>query len=504
MIKQLKILAGPLLGLLVYFLFPEVDASQYISEDFKGTLPQNLAESNIMAKAAGVATWIAVWWILEAVNIYYTALLPVFVFPFLGVMPVTEVAPLYMKEVIFLFVGGFLIAFGLERWNLHKRIALRIILLVGATPARILFGFMLASYLLSMWIMNTATVTLLLPAVLAVVQQIEAFQQSNKSKLATPFLLGLAYASSVGGIATLIGTAPNFVFMDFFNEKYPTLPDIDFANWFMFGLPTSIVLFVVCFLLLRFMYRKSFRSENISIDFCRVAYKKLGKMTYEEKVLSFFFVATVLLWFFRKDLAIGDATLPGWSNLLPEKGFIKESAIAMLVACTLFLFPSKQPGTNLITWNDVKRLPLGIIFLFGGGFALARSFEASGFSNWLASHMEVMGTWPPVLMVLILCLGMTFLTELTSNTASTLLVLPILFSLSQNIDVHPLQLFIPVVLSASCAFMLPVATPPNTIVFGSEKLKIKDMMRAGIWLNLIGVAIITMVAFTLIGWVFGV
>lgn len=498
--QRIKLLAGPLLGLLTYFLLSQA------GQDAK------------ICKTAGAAVFIAFWWITEAVNIYFTALLPIVLFPVLGVLKMETVAPLYMKEIIFLFIGGFLIAFALERWNLHKRIALKIILTVGSTPTRVLLGFMLSSYLLSMWILNTATVTMLLPALLAVIQQIEELKEGDEpTKLGTPLLLGLAYASSIGGIATLIGTAPNMVMQEYVNTEYSaaklaedpsiyTEPvSVEFTSWFAFGFPMSIVLFIACFLVLRFLYRKSFRNEEISLEYCRAEYQKLGKMSYEEKTISVYFLITILLWFFRKDIVIGDFTIPGLDSLpFIQAGYIKESTIAMLTACALFLHPAKAlPKSNIITWDEVKKLPIGILFLFGGGFALAQAIKDSGLSGLLGEQLQGMGDQPIFLIILVLCLAMTFLTELTSNTASTILAMPLIFALGTSVDVHPLMLFVPITISASCAFMLPVATPPNTIAFGSEKLKIKDMMRAGIWLNLIAVAIISVLSYFLLGIFYG-
>lgn len=501
--KLLHILLGPLVGLLVYWIFPEVDARDFIPESYKGTLPSSVLESNIMAKTAAVAVWMAYWWVMEAVKIYFTALLPLILFPLFGIVPMSEVAPLFMKDVVFLFIGGFLLAFGLERWNLHKRIALKLILTAGGTPARILFGFMFASYFLSMWIMNTATVAMLLPAVIAVIDQLNK-ASNEESKLGTPFLLGLAFAASIGGMATLIGTAPNLIFMDFFNSHYPDVQEITFGNWFSFAMPLSFVLFLLAFSVLRLLYRKVFNSETVDMRFCEEEYVSLGKMGYEEKVISVLFVFTVLLWFTMKDVKLGGFILPGWSSLFPEPSYIKESTVAMFAAAVFYLFPAKNKPGGLILWEDIQKVPIGIIFLFGGGFALAKAFEGSGLSSWLAGYLEFVSELPPFATILVLCLFMTFLTELTSNTASTLLVLPILFSFAAGIDCHPLQIFIPVTISASCAFMLPVATPPNTIVFGSERLSIHEMMRAGIWLNVSCALIVSAAAFTIIGWAYGV
>lgn len=478
--KNIYLLLGPALAVLVYFIFPE---------------------SGPMAKVAAVGTWMASWWITEAVKIYFTALLPLFLFPMFGILPMTEVAPLFTKDIIFLFMGGFFIAFGMERWNLHKRIALKLILMVGASPSRILLGFMLASYLLSMWIMNTATVTMLLPAVIAVVHQLDENRTNGNTKLGTPLLLGLAFASSIGGMATLIGTAPNLIFMDFFNERYTDI-QINFANWFAMAAPITVALFIACYLILRYRYRKTFREEEISMAFCRDQYQALGRMRYEERVVSIVFLATVVMWFTMKDIDFGAFTMSGWTNLFPDPAYVKESTVAMLMAAVLYLYPAREKRGGLITWEDIQRLPLGIIFLFGGGFALAKGFEVTGLSEWLAGNLKGLSTMNAAIMILILCLFMTFLTELTSNTASTLLILPVIFAFVGHLGSEPIQIFIPIVLSASCAFMLPVATPPNTIVFGSEMLTVRSMARTGIWLNLIAAVLITLAALTLVPFVY--
>ncbi len=452
-----------------------------------------------VCRMAGIGVWIAWWWVTEAINIYFTALLPVVLFPFLGILEMKALAPLYMKDIIFLFIGAFLIAYALERWNLHQRIALKIIVSIGHTPARILLGFMLASWFLSMWILNTATVSMLIPAAIAVIRQMEARNPNGTTALAKPYLIGIAYASSIGGIATLIGTAPNMVFRDLYNEHFSSTREIDFTSWFVMGFPVSVLLFLVCFLLLRFQYRKAFAQEKIDREASQKAYTNLGRISREEVWVLILFVLTILLWFTRKGFDFGSFKIPGWSALLDEKNFIKESTVAMLTALVLFLIPSrKQGGGGLLRWKDVERLPLGVLFLFGGGFALAEGFKVSGLSDLVGEQLRDIGTWSPVLIVLVLCMFMTFFTELTSNTASTLLILPILISVAGFVEMSPLQLLVPVTFSASCAFMLPVATPPNTIVFGSNRLRIADMMRSGIWMNLAGVTIITMLTFILL------
>jgi len=447
----------------------------------------------------------AFWWIFEAVNIYITALLPLVLFPLLGVASMKEVAPNYMNHIIFLFIGGFILAFAMERWNLHKRLALKIILMMGSSPGSILLGFMLASYFLSMWIMNTATVMMLLPAILAVIKHLDENTSSKEKSLHTPFLLGLAYASSIGGTATVIGTAPNVYLMQFFNENFPDYPPITFATWMLFGVPISLAFFIICYWLIRWKYLQGMHDIRLDINYCRKQYKDLGKMSFEENVVSIVFLITILLWFFEKDIVIGSFTIPGWSDILTDPSMVSEGTVAILSAVILLIFPSKsERGKTIISWKEVQKLPIGVILLFGAGFALASGIMSSGLSNWLADNLIGITNMNPFIMVFLLCSFMTFFTELTSNTASTILVLGFLIPIAQNANYHPLLLLLPVTISASYAFMLPVATPPNTIVFGSEKISIGEMMKTGILLNLTGIALLILFLFSIGKWVFGI
>lgn len=482
--KLIKILLGPLLGLI------------------GGLLLYRSTHDLLMAKMAGAAIWMAFWWITEAVHIYFTALLPLSVFPLLGIMGMKEVAPIYTSEIIFLFVGGFLIAFALEKWNLHKRIALGIILAVGKSPARILLGFMLATYVLSMWISNTATTMMLLPAAIAVCGQLKV-GDSNEQFMTVPLLLGLAYAASIGGTATLIGTVPNMVFFGFYNDAFPDSGMITFSRWMFFGVPMSLMLFAGCYYVLWRMHLSKFRNTEIDLGLCRKEYQALGKLSIEEKIMVVVFIVTVLLWFFRADIELGSFKIKGWVNLFPKKEFIKDSTVAMIMASLLFLIPSTKKGDFMLTWHEAKKIPVGIIFLFGGGFALAGGIEQSGLSQWLADNMQAITGMPSVFIILLLVVFMIFFTEVTSNTASTYLILPILLALSTNMTIAPVELMLPVVIAASCAFMLPIATPPNTIVFGSEMLTVKDMARTGFFINLISIVVILFSILTFGKLVFG-
>lgn len=484
-LHTLKIVSGPIIGLLVFL------AMQYFTQNI------------LISKAAGVAVWIAIWWITEAVNIYFTAFLPLSLFPILGIMDMKEVAPMYTNEIIFLFIGGFLIAFAIEKWNLHKRIALKILLFVGTSPSKVLLGFMLCSYLLSMWISNIATTMMLLPAVLAVVKQFDELPYQKKdNKIAIALLLGLAHGATIGGTATLVGTAPNMIFSSFYNSAFPQNVQVNFTNWLLFAIPVSAVFFVCGYFILKKMFLDNLELPNLNTEKYQDEYSQLGKMKFEEKITLSVFVITVFLWFFRTDIQLGNLNIPGWSSLFPYSKYIKDSTVAMIMASIMFLVPSKKQGM-ILTWEEAKKIPVGIMFLFGGGFALASGIEVSGLSGWLADSLIITKNLSPFYIVLILCIFTVLLSEFASNTATTYLVMPIVVALSKTVDSHPLLLMIPVVFSASYAFMLPVATPPNTVVYGTELISAKSMMKAGLILNITGMTIVILAIFTLGKWVFG-
>lgn len=469
---------GPLLGFLGYYFMYNGDNSFEMSATF------------------GIAILMAVWWITEAVPIYVTSWLPLIAFPLLGIMSVGDVGPAYMPQIQFFFIGGFVLAYAIEKWNLHRRIALNIIVKIGNSPKKIMLGFMVAAYALSMWILNTATVMMLLPALMAVVHQLD---KETKSGIAVPFLLGLAYSASIGGTASLIGTAPNLFLYEFYNDNYPHLEPITFGNWMMVGFPLSLIMVTAAYLFIVKRFNKRFKAvAGVDVDYCKNELEAMGKTTFEEKFIFVYFGITVVLWFTMKDITIAGLELKGWVNLFAHPSYIKESVVAMLSALGLFLVPSKsEKGHYLMDWITAKKMPIGVIFLFGGGYALASAISSTGLGDWMADMLMGLSDLPTWLLVLSLTLFMSFFTELTSNTASTVLILPVLLALCGNLDVHPLLVMMPVVLAASYAFMLPVATPPNTIVFGTNELKSKDMALTGVWLNLIAVVITVIMVFLL-------
>lgn len=447
---------------------------------------------------AAVALLMAIWWITEAIPLAATALLPMALFPALGIMDGKTVAPQYFNYVIFLFIGGFLVALAMERWQLHKRIALRILLWFGIRPRRILMGFMAASAFLSMWISNTATAMMMLPIAMAIIWKLEdALGMESIRRYAVSVFLGIAYSASIGGIATLVGTPPNPAFVQIFAIHFPAAPEVSFSQWFIFAFPLSLLFLFIIWLLLSALFPPP-RKEVFDVDIriFEKQYQELGPMSFEEWVVLIDFLLLAILWLFRADFSIGDFKIPGWAGLFGKPQFLNDGVVAIAVSLLLFMIPARQPGAaRILDWETAARLPWGIVLLFGGGFALANGFKDSGLSAWMGMQLQGLEALPPILVIALICLMITFLTELTSNTATAQILLPLLASLAVAIRVNPLLLMIPGTISCSLAFMLPVATPPNAIVFGSDRVQMWDMAKTGLILNFIGVALVTVVSY---------
>jgi sodium-dependent dicarboxylate transporter 2/3/5 len=442
----------------------------------------------------GIGVWMAYWWMTEAVPMAVTALLPIVFLPLSGIAPAKEVARQYMDSILFLFIGGFILAFALEKWHLHKRIALKILSAVGTKPSRVLLGVMLAAYLLSMWISNTATVMMLMSAVGAVVMQMDEHTNDTvaKNKQAAGLFLGLAFAANIGGMATLVGTPTNMIFYREYLRAFPDATDMNFLQWALVGVPVSLLLLTAAYFILRQLFCSSTEPNAVSYDYFRKQLSALGKWSREEKVVASVFTVTALLWFTRNDIDLGEIHMNGWSGCLGEYSkYVDDGTVAIAASIFLFLFPSSRGGESIMTWKDAERLPFDIILLFGGGFALAYGFEQSGLSVWMASGFSAMESWPLVAMVAGLAALICVISEFASNVASIQLMIPVLLALAPQIGVSALSLLVPATLAASLGFMLPVATAPNTIVFGSRRIKTTDMMKAGFWIDLIGVAVIT-------------
>lgn len=451
-----------------------------------------------IGKVAAVAVLMAVWWISEALPIAATSLIPLILFPFLGVLSGSDISTSYINSVIFLFLGGFMLAIAMENWDLHKRIALKIISLFGGTSNSILFGFMLSAAFLSMWISNTATAVMMLPIALAVINKIEnEFGKEQTKNFSKAVLLGIAYSCSIGGIATLIGTPPNLALVRIHKITFPDAPQISFGDWMLLALPISLILLISAAILLSLVLFRSKNKISLSKNFIKTEYESLGKASFSQKAISIVFGVTSILWIFRTDLNLGFVKVPGWTTIISSSEFIDDGTIAITMALLLFIIPTKDEKQKTILTSQVfEQIPWSIILLFGGGFALATAFSSSGLSQFIGDNLKGLSAIPIFLLVIIISAIINFLTELTSNTATTQMILPILATVSVAIGVNPLLLMIPATLSASMAFMMPVGTPPNTVVFASKRLRISDMAKTGFILNIISIIIISVFVYT--------
>jgi sodium-dependent dicarboxylate transporter 2/3/5 len=439
--------------------------------------------------------WVAVWWITEAVPIAITSLLPVVLFPLTGGLELAETTASFGHRYIFLYIGGFILAIAIQRWNLHKRIALNIIQIIGTNVKSIILGFMIATAFLSMWISNTATSVMMLPIGMAIISQLrdnpDTIENENQT-FGKALMLAIAYSASIGGMATLIGTPPNLILAGIVQETYGI--EITFLKWFMFGLPVSLILLAICWkYLTEFAFsfkQKAFPGGKSEIN---KQLKSLGKMSYEEKMVLLIFIGTAFAWITRTFLL---------QKFIPN---IDDTIIAVIAGIILFILPaSKEKSRKLINWKEAVKLPWGILLLFGGGLALAQGFKTSGLAEWIGGQMTLLEGASLFILLLFLITLVNFLTEITSNLATTAMILPILAPLSLVIDVHPFILMVGATVAASCAFMLPVATPPNAVVFGSGYLRIPDMVKSGIWMNLFSIFFLTLMVYFLLPLIWGI
>ncbi|WP_416877243.1 SLC13 family permease [Litorimonas sp.] len=455
--------------------------------------PAGLPEAGTMT--AAVAALMAIWWATEAAPVAVTALLPLVLFPSLGVLPIAETAPSYAHPIIYLFFGGFVIAIAIERSGLHRRVALKTFKMFGMNGKSLIAGFMAAGAFISMWISNTSTTLMLLPIAMSVIvvirDTIPNLAERERSDFETALLLGLAYGATLGGISTLVGTPPNALMAGFMQSTYNI--EIDFRKWMLIGVPVSMIMLPLTWLALtRFIFKVNFRATKEAKAQIGIMSGNMSKITQPEIRIALIFTALVLGWIFRKPLA----SLTGMSELT-------DSGVAMAAAIAAFLIPSGKDGENLMTWEDAKRLPWGVLILFGGGLALATAMTSSGLTQWIGELLVPLGDVNIIILIIAITAMVIFLTELTSNLATTATFLPVMAAIAVETGQDPLVFVIPVTLAASCAFMLPVATPPNAIVFSSGSVSIPRMMRAGIVLNLIGVAVLTVVSLYLAPAVFG-
>jgi len=466
--KRLGLLLGPLLFCFVFFFEP-----------FKGL--------NTEANAVLASTlWIAAWWLSEALHISSTALLPIVLLPLTKGASIAQTTAAYGDKMLFLFLGGFVLAIGMQKWNLHKRIALTIISKVGSNARGILLGFILATGLLSMWISNTATTLMMVTIAGALIKEIRELSSDRKLRFFKAILLGIAFSASIGGVSTLVGTPTNPIFVAMAGKLYGH--EFSFLAWMSFAMPFSLLMIGICWWILSHLVFK-LKEENLPLgnEIIIQELKKLGKPLYEEKVVGIIFITTALLWISRSFLL---------SQFIPE---INDTVIAIAAASTLFIIPAKASRhSTILTWEEAERLPWGVIILFGGGLSLAAAFQSSGLAGWIGNQLTLMAGLPLPAIILIVAVSVNFLTEITSNVATASIMLPVLASLADAIGIHSYFLMVPATMAASCAFMLPIATGPNAIAFSVGELEMKDMVKSGIWLNIISSLLISLLVYWLL------
>lgn len=500
-IQWIGLVAGPILAALTYSFLPET---------FKGIQGESVVFAHAGHVTAALAVWMATWWMTEAIPVYATALLPLAVLPVAGAGSIKQAAAPYGHELIFLFIGGFILALSMQRWGLHKRFALSVLRLFGSRPTRVVAGFMVVTAALSMWVSNTATTIMMLPIGLSVIHLLrrtgeaqgtadtahEGRPQSDNFTLC--LLLGIAYAASIGGIGTLIGTPPNLFLASYVRDNLGT--EISFVRWMGVGLPLVVVFLPVVWLLLtRVIFPLSDSSEDGDLPSEIYVHEKPGSMNLGEKVTLIVFALTALCWCFRPLLMRVD-----FGGVRPFAG-LTDTGIAIVAALLLFVIPVDfRKHQFVMNWGTAVKLPWGLLVLFGGGLSLAGAIKAHGVGEFVASRVGSFAGFHPAVLVVTVITMLIFLTELTSNTATTVTLVPIFAALAHGVGLHPYFLIVPAAIAASCAFMLPFATPPNAIVFGTGYVPISKMSRAGLWLNLVGIVLITTLTYAIAMPVLGV
>lgn len=433
----------------------------------------------------GIILWMAIWWISEVVPIAVTALLPIILFPSCDIMSIQDTGANYGHKYIFLFIGGFILANAIQKWNLHQRIALNIILRLGSSTDKIILGFMIATGFLSMWISNTATTVMMLPIALSVISQINDHPDTKENEhqlFGKALMLSVAYSASAGGIATLIGTPPNLIFAGFIEDNLQT--EVSFFQWLKIGLPISISLIIITWIYLtKFAFKLNKTGFPGGKQEVQKLLDKMGPMKNEEKKVLLIFLTTIFCWISRKYII---------TPFIPN---FDDSMIAITSAIVLFIIPSKNHNEPLLQWKEAVKIPWGILILFGGGLSIANGFQTTEMDVWIGTQLSSISITQAVVVVLLVITAVNFITEISSNMATTAMLLPVMIPLAQLVGIHPYLLLVGTTLAASCAFMLPVATPPNAVVFGSKLLSISDMVKTGILINIISIILILIMVY---------
>ena len=473
--KQIAFLLGPILCALILWL------------------PFTIINEQ-MDPVIAVAVWMIIWWITETVSISVTALLPLALFPLLGILDIKSVASNYANPIVYLFFGGFVIALALEKVKLHKRIALSILKITGTKANGIILGFMISTALMSMWISNTASTVVMLPIAVSVISLLmnnaDGFTKKDQN-FALAIMLGIAFSANIGGMATLIGTPPNSVMLAFLNEQYQI--DIGFFQWMIMGVPFSIIMLAIAYFFIVYVfYPNKLGTISASVNIIQTELDKLGRFTKGEKIVLAIFILTAVAWILRGPI----------NNWFPNLK-LTDTTIAMIAAVAMFIVPlDLRKGQFPLEWKDTSRLPWGILVLFGGGLALASGLTQAGFIDMIGEYMAAKAHWSIWIITLVLIILMLFMTELMSNVALVTILVPLVVGIAIGLDIPILYMVVPVTLAASCAFMLPMATPPNAIVFASGHIKVHEMARIGIVLNIISVLLLMVVAYYIVPLVF--
>ncbi|MCD8553566.1 DASS family sodium-coupled anion symporter [Seleniivibrio sp.] len=468
-------------------------------------LPAPAGMSAAAQKMAAITFLMATWWMCESLPIPATSLLPIPLFPALGLLPTAKSTTPYANHLIFLFMGGFIIALSMQKWNLHRRIAMNIVKVIGFSPSRIILGFMVATAALSAFVSNTATTVMMMPIGLAIIAHVaeegrkegldkEIDFSPEKFAFGLNLMLGIAYAASIGGIATLIGTPPNTVLAGYLNKTYGY--EITFASWLVVGVPLVVIFLPLCWLwLTKIANPMKLKKVPGGRELIDAELKKMGSMNKGERYTAIVFGLTALCWIFIKPVA----------SLFPDPSMITDSAVAMMGALLLFLIPiDLKKNSFVMDWHWASKMPWGVLILFGGGLAMADGFQATGLAEWIGGQVSLMQNAPIFVLIIAVTTLIIFLTELTSNTATAAMVMPILSAVAIGLGQDPLLLTIPAAIAASCAFMLPVATPPNAIVFGSGYVTIPQMVKSGFGLNILGIIITVLIVYLIAVPLFGI
>ncbi|ROL57633.1 SLC13/DASS family transporter [Bacteroidetes/Chlorobi group bacterium Naka2016] len=431
-------------------------------------------------------------WLTEALPIGITAMLPLVFFPVLNISNANQVSINYFNSTIFLFLGGFIISIAIEKTGLHRKIALNLLKLLGQTKDGIFLAFAISSWFLSMFISNTATALIMLPIAISITNNLASeLPEAIKNRFSKAILFGIAYSCSIGGIATLIGTPPNLIFHKIYSINFPNLPEITFSKWLSIALPLSLILLLFEYLLLRVIFFWNLPNKIVNSNVLKNEISNRLKLSTNQAITLVVFVATCLLWIFRTTIDLGFLVIPGWADLLGLSKFVDDSTVSIFSALLLFILPNDfQSKARILQIDDLKKVPWDIILLFGGGFAIANGFEITGLSDYLAQTLVGYTHLSGFLIILLVCIIIVATTEFSSNTAVASTFLPIVASISQVLGIPPIKIMLPATISSSLAFMLPISTPPNAIVFSTGKLKISEMAVVGITLNIIGILVV--------------